>query len=185
MRWRSLSRRIEALRDGGLSPRAERRLRRRLDSDPDAAELLRRTESLGRAILEAWNDGPPGPDAEDLLVRLRPALQRTDRELEGASLGARLRSRARRWLSPARPAVVTAAFAAAVVVGMLILPPLSQSPTLSGVARAQAATEVRSLRSPESVTVFLLEGGEGCAIIWVVEEGEDPDLSGGYRGRWS
>ena len=78
---RRLHRRIEALRDGALAPRRARLAREQLESDPEAARVLRRTEALGRAIHDSWTEGPPGPDPEALVERLRPGLARIDREL--------------------------------------------------------------------------------------------------------
>jgi hypothetical protein len=186
MRWRRLVRRVEAFRDGALSPKQASRVRDRLERDSDAADVLRRTEALGRVIHETWTDAPPAPDTESLLARLRPGLGRVDRQLEERSFPTRLGERLWAGVPSLRPMAVPAGIAAAVVGLLLLLPPLF--PNIGGPGIAQASTEVRSLRSPQSVTVFVLEGGEGCAIIWVVErEAADPDLSSNdpWWGGWS
>ena len=155
--------------------------RRLLRREPDATEV-RRTEALGRVIRDSWTEGPSAPDAEALIARLRPALVRVDREIAERGPAARLRERVRALTPPIRPVAFTVSLAAAALALMLVLPPLTPTGTGPGIARAQASTEVRSLRSPQSVRVFVLEGGDGCAIIWVVQDEVDPDRSSDLWG---
>jgi hypothetical protein len=170
-----LHRRIEALRDGALPPRRARLVRERLESDPEAARILRRTEALGRAIHEAWTEGPPGPDPEALVERLRPGLARIDRELAEEGTGRRLLDRVVAWLVGARgPVLATGAFAAALALLVFLSTFLPVIPP-SGVARAEETTVVRSLRQ-QGNSVFVLEGEDGATIIWVLDEG-NPDTS--------
>ncbi len=152
------------------------RWRRLLRHEPDSTEL-RRSEALGRVIRDSWTAGPPAPDPEALIARLRPALARMDEEIGERSPAARLRERLRALTPPIRPVAFTASLAAAALALMLVLPPLTPTGTGPGIASAQASTQIRSLRSPQSVRVFVLEGGDGCAIIWVVQDEVAPDRS--------
>ncbi len=155
--------------------------RRLLRREPDATEV-RRNEALGRVIRDSWTAGPSAPDAEALIARLRPALARVDLEIAERSPAARLRERMRALAPPIRPVAFTASLVAAAFALMLVLPPLTPTGTGPGIASAQASTQVRSLRSPQSVRVFVLEGGDGCAIIWVVQDEVDPDPSSDLWG---
>ncbi len=150
--------------------------RRLLRREPDATEV-RRSEALGRVIRDSWTAGPSAPDAEALIARLRPDLARVDREMAERSPAARLRERVRSLTPATRPVALTASLAAAALALMLVLPPLTPTGTGPGLASARASTQVRSVRSPQSVRVFVLEGGDGCAIIWVVQDEVDPDRS--------
>jgi hypothetical protein len=174
-------RRIEALRDGALSDDAARKLRQKVDQEPEAARVLEQTELLGRAIREAWNDGPPAPDPDRLIAQFRPGLARIDRELADHGRGRRLFDRV---FPLRRPAVTLAAAAAALAlfIGLPSIFPLVES---SGVAHAETATVIRSLRQQDK-PVLVLEGADGATIIWVLDE-EDPDISSGSpsRGAWT
>ena len=171
-------RRIEALRDGALAPEEARRVRQRLEGNPDAATVLRRTDALGRAIRVTFTEAPPAPDPEILLLRLRSDLARVDAELAEAGWAGRLRVWARA-LAPARgPFLATGGLAAAAVALMLAVPPLLQDEAGPGIARADSPAEIRSLSS--SGTVFVLEGADGCTIIWVMDE--DPGVSSTAQG---
>jgi hypothetical protein len=167
---RRLHRRIEALRDEALPPHRAQPLRERLESDPEAAHIFRRTEALGQAIREAWTDAPPGPDPEALLARLRPDLARADREIAEQGAKWHLLDRVKAWLVGARRPVLAAGAAAAAVTLLVLLPPLMRVIPPAGVARAEDTTVVRSLRQQEK-SVFVLEGGDGATIIWVLDEG--------------
>ena len=170
-----LHRRIEALRDGALPPRRTRQLRERLERDPEAARILRRTEALGRAVREAWTEGPPGPDPEALVARLRPDLAPIDREIAEGRPSQRLLERIGHPLLGSRRPVFAAGAVAAALALIVLLPTLLPVIPPAGVARAEDATVVRSLWQQEN-PVFVLEGEDGATIIWVLDEG-DPDTS--------
>jgi hypothetical protein len=170
-------RRIEAFRDGALPPDAARRLRQRMQEDVEAARVVEQTEVLGRAVREAWTDGPSGPDSEWLLAQVRPGLARIDRELAEEGGLRTIRDRAARWLMPvwnARWAVSAAAAGLALLLLLPTLLPVTQTP---GLAHAEAGTVIRSLQQQER-PVLVLEGADGATIIWVLDE-EDPDVSSG------
>ena len=87
---RHLERQLAAYRDGELSPRARKRLERRLRSDPEGADRLRQMELLGAAVREAWSEGPAAPSTEFLVNALRPEMRRVDSELAARSPWQRL-----------------------------------------------------------------------------------------------
>lgn len=166
---RRMRRRLEALRDGALPLDASRRLSESLRDDPLATRILEETEVLGGAVREAWREGPPARDPERLIAELRPGLARIDRELAGRGGARRLLDRLVSW-PPRVPTLATGAIAAALALVVLLPPLLRTSPVL-----ADPTTLVRSLRQQE-MPVFVLNGGDGTTIIWVIDE-EDPDLS--------
>ncbi|MEE8559055.1 MAG: hypothetical protein V3T14_14320 [Myxococcota bacterium] len=166
---RRLRRRLEALRDGALPLDVARRLSESLRDDPLATRILQETEVLGRAVREAWRDGPPAPDPERLIAKLRPGLARIDRELAGRGGARQLLDRLVSW-PPRVPTLVTGVMAAALALVVLLPPLLRTSPVL-----VEPTTQVLSLRQKENA-VFVLNGWDGTTIIWVLDE-EDPDLS--------
>jgi hypothetical protein len=80
---------------------------------------------------------------------------------------------------------MAAGAAAAAVLLILLLPPIFSDAPTPGIARAEGATAVRSLRQ-QMDPVLVFEGGDGVTIIWIFEQPE-PDLSSGdsMMGGWA
>ena len=174
---RRLRRRLEALRDGALPLEASRRLSESVRNDPLATRVLEETELLGRAVRESWREGPPAGNPDRLIAELRPGMARIDRELGERGSSVRILDRLLSWMPPA-PSLAAGAMVAALALVVLLPPLLRTSPVL-----VEPTTLVQSLRQREQ-PVFVLNGGDGTTIIWVLDE-EDPDLSEGTSvGGW-
>jgi anti-sigma factor RsiW len=75
-----LDKRVSAYVDGALRGSKREQLERELQLDERLARQLTRSRALGRAVREAWTDGPPAPAPEYLLAAIRPAMLDIDRE---------------------------------------------------------------------------------------------------------
>jgi anti-sigma factor RsiW len=162
--------RIDAYRDGALSPRARAAVERRLEADPAARARLAQNEALGAAVREVWSEGPRAPRVDLVIQSLRPEMARVDAELaERPGLAARLRA-LREALGPVPLAL---AGAAAVLALALASPTLLEGPD-SGVATAGIA--VPAMDSPsaiydleQSTPLLIYSGPDGATVIWILE----------------
>jgi anti-sigma factor RsiW len=75
-----LDKRVSAYVDGVLRGAKRDQLERELQLDERLARQVTRSRALGRAVREAWTEGPPAPAPEYLLAAIRPALAEIDRE---------------------------------------------------------------------------------------------------------
>jgi anti-sigma factor RsiW len=182
-----LGRRLDAYRDGELSPRERERVERWLAADADSARHVAQTDALGGAIREAWREGPAAPSPELLIAVLRPELARVDAELAGAGrlwLEAWLSS-LRRLLAPA-PA---AAFAAACAVLLLLAMPaevgLPVNPTRLPPPALEAGVEdtpIYDLAQGDQ-PLMIMKGEDGSTVIWILEDEEH--MSGLVADGWA
>lgn len=165
--------RIDAYRDGALSPRARAAFQRRLDADPEARIRLRRNEALGQVVREVWSDGPPAPRVDLMIQALRPQLAQIDAELAE-------RPRLAYWLARARdvlgPVPLAVAGAAAVLALALASPALFQGPA-GGSVVSTAGIAAPGLSSPSAIydlsqeggSLMIFEGPDGSTVIWILE----------------
>jgi anti-sigma factor RsiW len=167
---RRLERRIGAYRDGELSGAVRDALERRLAPGSDAARALQRTDALGRAVREAWNHGPQGPEPETLLTALRPGLTRVDAEIEENGVPWLDRLRARIAAAPA-PVMAGAAAAVLLAVWLTLLGSEAGPPPITVADVAEPTVYDLSGEGP----VLLFEDSD-ATVIWLVEE--EDDLSG-------
>ena len=179
---RARERRLDAYRDGELSPGARHSVERSLARDPEAARRVDDTERLGRAIRAAWSEGPPVPSPDYLIAALRPELRRIDRELAEVGALSRLLGRLRQGLQPA-PAGAFAAACALALFLFLALPSLlpsdlaaptpsivAQAPTGS-VAGSEAFAPIYDLAQSDQ-PLMILQGADGSTVIWVLNDPE-------------
>jgi anti-sigma factor RsiW len=168
VRRRRLERQLGAYRDGELSPERREGLTQHLERDADAGRLLARGEALSRVVREAWIDGPPVPDTEQLLAGLRPELARVDAEIESGH-GAWTTAIRRAFAISPTPAL---AGAAALVVAALLF--FSLSPTgIGGTAVAAAEPTIYALDADFPLLVFEPEDEDAATVIWVLEGSDD------------
>ncbi len=179
-----LERRVAAYRDGELSASRRVKLESQLESDSGASHLLRRSEALGRAVREAWTDGPSAPAPDRLLEALRPGLARIDAEIEAGGSRLPLSERVRALLSAPTPGLATAA-AALGLIAYLVLPqgPVERDsrnppsirtaslPTVLGRPAKETLAPIYDLQGEASVLIF--EGDEGSTVIWILDDGDD------------
>jgi anti-sigma factor RsiW len=183
---RRFERQLAAYRDGELSPRARKRLERRLRSDPESVDRLRRMESLGAAVREAWTEGPAAPPTAFLVNALRPEMRRVDAELAARSPWQRLVQRLSEVL---RPVPVTG-LAGTVAAGLLLV--WLGLPTFDG-GQPAPPNVIATLASPAAIydldsaehPLLVYELDDGVTVIWLLE-GEDR-ISGRLPagGRWT
>lgn len=182
---RRLERQLAAYRDGELSPRARKRLERRLRSDPESAQRMRQMESLGAAVREAWTEGPAAPSTGFLVNALRPEMRRVDAELAARSPWQRLVQRLSEVLRPVPVTALAGTVAAGLLLVWLSLPTLDDGkpapPNVLTLASPAAIYELDSAENP--LLVYELE--DGVTVIWLLE-GED-HISGQLPtgGRWT
>ncbi|HTO06119.1 MAG TPA: hypothetical protein VMR86_03605 [Myxococcota bacterium] len=80
MKHDDLDKRVSAYVDGVLRGAKRDQLERELQLDEKLARQVTRSRALGRAVREAWTEGPAAPAPEYLLAVIRPALAEIDRE---------------------------------------------------------------------------------------------------------
>ena len=212
MKHDDLDKRVSAYVDGALRGSKRDQLERELQLDEKLARQVTRSRALGRAVREAWSEGPPAPAPEYLLAAIRPALAEIDRERRARPAWQRtFESLLARLGESLRPSPALAAAAAFAFVAALAVIPRIQG-TQDPVARtAPAATAASTYMStPASLAVgpfgtmisdfntdgtppavyvsppgrpaLLLRGRDGAMTLWLIDEG---DLS--YRlgaGGW-
>ncbi len=178
---RRSSKRLDAYRDGELSPQLRERVERRLASDSGAARHVERTAAVGSTVCDAWREGPAAPSPEFMIALLRPELDRVDAELAG-----------RAWLEPLRrllrPVPAGALAAACAVLLLLVLPAeLGQrvNPVQPPFAQSDVsgeATPIYDLAQGEQ-PLMILKGEDGSTVIWILEDVEN--LSGLVADGWA
>lgn len=188
---RTREQRVDAYRDGALSPRARAAFERGLASDARTQAQLRRSDALGRAIREIWSEGPPAPRVDLVIQALRPQLARADAErVERAS--------ATRWISRLRdrlgPVPLAVAGAAALLALALASPGLMQGFGLEGFgpqgrgesrsAVSAAGIAVPNMAPPSAIYDLSQEGAplmvfqtaDGSTVIWILENPDQQSL---------
>ncbi len=188
---RSREQKVDAYRDGALSPRARAAFERRLASDAATQAQLRRSDALGRAVREIWSEGPPAPRVDLVIQALRPQMARADAELAKRASAARWISRVRDLLGPVP---LAAAGAAALLALALASPALMQGfgiqgPGLdgrgeSGFAVSAAGIGVPSMAPPsaiydlsqEGAPLMIFQGADGSTVIWILENPDQQSL---------
>ena len=181
---RRSSKRLDAYRDGELSPRLRERVERRLASDSGAARHVERTAAVGSAVRDAWREGPPAPSPEFMIALLRPEMDRLDAELAGAArLGAWLEL-LRRLVRPVPAGVL----AAACTVLLLVLPSevgQGVNPVLEPLAESDVSGEVTPIYdlAQGEQPLMILKGEDGSTVIWILEDAEN--LSGFVADGWA
>ena len=177
---RTSERRLDAYRDGELSPGHRQRVEQRLAGDPEAARRVADTEQMGRAIRSAWSDGPPVPPADYLIAALRPEMRRIDRELAEDGALPRLLGRLRHAFRPAPAGVFAVACALLLYLALPSLfpaepaaPLVAQAPTVLAAA-VEAEEEFAPIYdlAQSDQALMILQGEDGSTVIWVLDEPE-------------
>ena len=170
-----LDRKLEAYRDGALSPRERRKLEARLEDDPEAAFSLRRGEALGQAIRTSWTEGPQAPTPEMLIASLRPKLAVVDRELEARPKWLRFFDSTRGSVQ----AVPGFSLAAACALAMLYFMPSGADPHLADGTAAASVTEMKVENPAYPIydlagehPLMILEGEDGSTVSWILDQPE-------------
>ena len=183
---RRVEQRLAAYRDGEGSRRERRRAECRIEYDSEARRHVDRTEQLGRAVRDAWVEGPPPPAPEYLIAALRPELARVDealvRDWPARALGWA------RWTFRPAPAF-------ALVGGLALLLlfvqtpqdgadapglPADSAPTLAALPSSGALLANTAIEPLEDTTIYdlavgdsslmILQGADGSTLIWILEE---------------
>lgn len=118
-----LDKRLSAYLDGALEDVKRERLEREIEREPALQAQLRRTQSLGSLVREAWSEGPAAPAPEFLIAALRPQIAAIARERRARPSWQRgleqVRLRLGSWFGPMP---LAASAAAAFLVALAILP---------------------------------------------------------------
>jgi len=183
---RTREQRVDAYRDGALSPRARAAFERGLASDARTQAQLRRSDALGRAIREIWSEGPPAPRVDLVIQALRPQLARADAErVERAS--------ATRWISRVRdrlgPVPLAVAGAAALLALALASPGLMQGFGPQGRGESRSAVSAAGIAVPnmappsaiydlsqEGAPLMVFQTADGSTVIWILENPDQQSL---------
>jgi hypothetical protein len=183
---RTREQRVDAYRDGALSPRARAAFERGLASDARTQAQLRRSDALGRAIREIWSEGPPAPRVDLVIQALRPQLARADAErVERAS--------ATRWISRVRdrlgPVPLAVAGAAALLALALASPGLMQDFGPQGRGESRSAVSAAGIAVPnmappsaiydlsqEGAPLMVFQTADGSTVIWILENPDQQSL---------
>jgi hypothetical protein len=182
---RSREQKIDAYRDGALSPRRHAALARELAADAEGQAHLRQSEAVGRAVREVWSEGPPAPRVDLLIQSLRPAMARVDAEIAERPSAARS---AARWLGQVRdllgPVPLALAGAAAVLALALASPDALRGSDGAGVATAGIGSQSFGMGSPSAIydlaqdaPLMIFEGEDGSTVIWILDAPEDQSLA--------
>jgi len=190
---RSREQKIDAYRDGALSPRRRAALAHDLAKDGDAQAYLRQGDAIGRAVREVWSEGPPAPRVDLLIQSLRPAMARIDAEI--AERPAPVRSAAH-WLGRVRdllgPVPLALAGATAVLALALATPDALRGSGGTGgpVSTAGIGTQ-SSVGSPSAIydlaqdtPLMIFEGEDGSTVIWILDASDDQSLAPLSLSEW-
>ncbi|MGH9884411.1 MAG: hypothetical protein ACREBE_02715 [bacterium] len=123
MKSGDLDKRLGALLDGALEGVKRERLEREIERDPALQTQLRRAQSLGSLVREAWCEGPAAPAPEFLISSLRPQIAAIARERRARPSWQRGLERIQLQLSNwFGPLPIAASAAAAFLVAVALLP---------------------------------------------------------------
>ena len=160
MKHDDLDKRVSAYVDGALRGSKRDQLERELQLDEKLARQVTRSRALGRAVREAWTEGPAAPSTDYLLAAIRPALAEIDRERRARPAWQRtLEGVLARVTESLRPSPTLAAAAAfAFVVALAVVPRIQSQNALSGsfastATRPSAPTAASYSSTPASLAI--------------------------------
>ena len=184
---------IDAYRDGALSPRRRAAVGRRLSGDREAQAYLRQSEAIGRAVREVWSEGPPAPRVDLLIQSLRPFMARLDEEIAERSSAARWLARVRDLLGPVPLALAGAAamLALALATPGLLRGPDGADASGSPVSTAGIGSQPSVVGSPSAIydlaqdtPLMIFQGEDGSTVIWILEAPDPQALAPLSLSEW-
>lgn len=178
---RRVERWLDAYRDRALPPAQRERVKRAVEAEPAYERRVAETEALGRAVREAWSEGPPAPAPDLLIAKLRPEMGRADlegRRVAGGRFGSLFAGR-----GGLLPPLSAAALAGAALIAVLFTWPGPPGP-----APESVIARIGSLESPAAIydlaqgdqPLLIFEGEDGSTVIWILDD-QDDGLSQGPR----
>lgn len=190
MKSGDLDKRLSAYLDGALADAKRERLEREIEREPALQAQLRRTQSLGSLVREAWCEGPAAPAPEYLIAALRPQIAAIARERRARPSWQRALEHARLRLAGwFGPMPLAASAAAAFLVALAILPrpngpipemtggPIVATPSASSTPFTLGLSESRpwqpSQSSPFGPVIF---SRDAAASVYDLAPGENPAM---------
>ena len=190
MKSGDLDKRLSAYLDGALADAKRERLEREIEREPALQAQLRRTQSLGSLVREAWCEGPAAPAPEFLIATLRPQIAAIARERRARPSWQRGLERARLRLAGwFGPMPLAASAAAAFLVALAILPrtngpipemtggPIAAAPSSSFPAFPVDLTSSQTPRQGPQIPFDPVNfSRDGAASLYDLSPGENPAM---------